>query len=241
MALAEAAYYTEQYVIARQILESFLQLSPQTDQFCCRAKLTLALVINYESDQMNGNESVNYHKLAVAETIKALDVAMMPSNLSRYTFLVFNISVAFWRIVNPFLRSGRAKFFAVEVGRVVSALETQDDVDKEWRIMFLSAAAVCYDDGKQSKNAIDYVDKTVEHAEALLAVTLGEEEKISVEQVASNKELDEIMSAFRRIEDREVLLSKPPKVDPDLPEDHVYAVPTPPPLDGLAADGFDQD
>ena len=240
---AEAAFNTEHYDIARKVIEQFIQLSPQKNQFYCRAKVLLGLIIKYECRHANGMESIKQHKLAVAEVMIALDVATDPKNIARYKFLLFNISVAFWKIVNPFLRSTRANFFTAEIGRVVSALEEQNDPDKDWRIMYLSAAAVCCDDAKDSKAATDYVDKAIEHADALLSKTLAEEDAISAELAASSAELEEIMSAFRAIEDREEALHKPKKIDPDAPPEDLNAPPEVielPPLEGLAAEGYDK-
>ncbi len=156
--LLEAAFYTENYDICRSVIERYLQAAPQLDQFYCRCKLTLGLVINEESKSLNGMESIRYHKLAVAEVVRALDVAVMPNNLS-----------------------------------------------------ILSAAAVCCDDDKKTKEAVKYVDKAVELAEGLLSLTVTEEDKITTSNKAANTKLEEIMSAFRKIEERELLLNKPPK------------------------------
>jgi len=119
-------------------------------------------------------------------------------------------------------------------------LEGQDDADKEWRIVLLSAAAVCFDDDKQTKGASDYVDKAIELSEALLAKTLGEEEVALAELTKAQVELDKIMSAFHKIEEREELMHKPRKIDPDLEEDPLELQPIVyPPLEGLAAEGYD--
>lgn len=88
------------------------------DQFFVRAKLILGLLIAYESRYKNGTEAIKQHKLAVAEIISALDIALHPKNLARYKFLVFDVSVVFWRVVHKFLRSTRAKFFSADIAKV---------------------------------------------------------------------------------------------------------------------------
>jgi len=93
-------------------------MGPQMDQFYIRAKLTLALLIAYETRFSNGNELIKNNKKAVAETMNALEIALNPKNIARYKFLVFNISIVFWRIVHKFLKSTRAKHFSQEIAKV---------------------------------------------------------------------------------------------------------------------------
>ena len=91
--------------------------------------------------------------------------------------------------------------------------------------MFLSAAAVCFDDDKQTKPASDYVDKAIEHSEGLLANTLKTEDSALAELKRAQEEVDKIMSAFRIIEEREEMMHKPKKIDPDLEEDQQVEAP----------------
>ena len=93
-------------------------MNPQMDQFYIRGKLILALLISYEDRSKNGNELLKCNKVAIGETMTALDIALNPKNLARYKFLVFNISVVFWKIVHKFLRFSRAKSFTAEIARV---------------------------------------------------------------------------------------------------------------------------
>ena len=90
------------------------------DQYYIRGKLILALLTSYEDSSKNGNELLKCSKVAIAETMTALDIALNSKNISRYKFLVFNISVVFWKIVHKFLRSSRAKSFTTDIARVRS-------------------------------------------------------------------------------------------------------------------------
>jgi len=241
--VAETAFRTENYSIARTVMERFLQVGPQQDRFYCRAKVLLGLLINHECRHMNGNESIKWHKYAVTEIMTAIDISINPKNVNRYKFLIFNISVAFWKVVHPYLRANRAKFFAAEIKRVVTALEEQNDADKDWRIMYLSAAAVCSEDDKNTATATEQVDRAIEHADALLQLTLTEEERLNKILKDASTEKDRIMIAFRAIEEQEILRNKPKKIDPDAPPDDPNAPPEPrilPPLTGLAAEGYDK-
>lgn len=91
--------------------------------------------------------------------------------------------------------------------------------------MLLSAAAVCFDDDKQMKPASDYVDKAIEHSEGLLANTLKTEDSALAELKRAQEEVDKIMSAFRIIEEREEMMHKPKKIDPDLEDDQQVEAP----------------
>lgn len=64
---AEAAFATKHQAIARHILENYFRKNPQKDSYYCRAKLAMALVMDYEADSSNGDESIALRKLAVAE------------------------------------------------------------------------------------------------------------------------------------------------------------------------------
>lgn len=241
--LMESAFFTEKYGIARDVVESYFAMSPQKNQFFCRAKIMMALIVDYESRNCNGNESIKQHRLAAAYVMEALDIALEPNNLPRYQFLVFNASAALWKIVHQFFRAGRAKVFAVALERVAIALEQQEDADKDWRIMYLTGAALCYNDDGQVPKCTELLDKAIGHMESILTATEQKEQKLSQEALGFTAELDKIMSAFRAIEARQELLSKPKRIDPDEPEDASDENPETqnlPQLEGLAAEGYDK-
>lgn len=242
ISLAEGAYYTENYKICRQLLEFYFQNEPQRDQFYCRGKITFGLLINYESREASGTMNIAQKKKAISELLQALEIATAPNNQSRYKFIVYNLSVAFWEIVRPFLRSERAASFANEFNLVVNALEKQEENDLEWRILLLSAASLCADDEKNIKNATDYVDKAIGLLETLIQALAQEEQKLLKTLTDCKNEVDIAMNAFREIQEREELMKKPRKIDPDLPfDDPYYTQPIIyPPLQGLAAEGYEK-
>jgi hypothetical protein len=102
---AQAAFYTENYIISKTVLNLYFQREPQKDQFYCNAKVLKAMLINHDSCSMNGVESIHFHNLAVEIILEALAIALSPKhNLGRYKFLVFNISTALFKIVQPFCK-----------------------------------------------------------------------------------------------------------------------------------------
>lgn len=143
IALAENAFQSGRLDVARKVVEHYLRRSPQKDQFYCNANVLLGLILDNEAKGCNGAESIQKRKYALSQMIIAIDVATSPENASRYDFIIYNTSISCWSILRPLMRAGRAKSFASEVCRLSAALEKCEDPDMEWRIMYLSASAVC--------------------------------------------------------------------------------------------------
>lgn len=239
VALAEAALFVEDFSSARRLLVSFFQLGPQKDQFYCRAKIAMARVLQVEAEDLKGKELVDAGLRAFREIAQAVEIATAPSNLTRYKFVVYNASVAAWKIVRPFLRTGRARHFAQVFLPLVNAFDQQNDADIDWRVQLLSAAALCWEDAQDGKQAADVVDRAVLLATQQLTKTRSELATIEKDLQDCKKEVEEVMNAFRAIEEREERLRKPRKIDPDLPPDDPY-ITAPlelPALEGLASEG----
>lgn len=144
---AEKAFTAGMQPVARRILEHYLMRNPQKDQFYCRANLLMGLILDDEAKASNGSESIRKRKHSISKMITAIEVATAPENTARYDFIVYNASLSCWKVMRPFMRTGRAKSFATEVCRISTALEKCNDPDMMWRIMYLSAAALCCYDG----------------------------------------------------------------------------------------------
>ena len=198
--LAEAAFATDHRDVARQTLETFLYSEPQRDQFYCRAKFMMAMVLNFEAKHCVGTESIQRCKTALVHVMDALDVALAPDN-SRYKFLVFNASITCWLIVHKFLRPEFAHHFLPEMQRICTALETVDDQDINWRMMYASATAYCLEDDKQPKPAADMVDQAIEYAETFVSKTAAIEENILLEIKNYTKESEDLINNMRKLQD----------------------------------------
>ena len=120
-------------------------------------------------------ECIFEKKFALNRVMKALDIATLPANENRYNFVVYNVSITLWNIVQPFLRENRAKHFLPEMQRTCDALEAVKLKDKDWLIMFLSATAFCLEDDNQNKAASDAVDKAILYSEEKLKIVIEEE------------------------------------------------------------------
>lgn len=141
--LAENSFNSGRQDVARKIIEQFLERSPQKDQYFCRANTLMGLILDYEARYSNGSESIRLRKHALSQMIISIDVATTVESSTRYNFIVFNTSLSCWTVMRSFMRTGRAKHFAAETSRISAALEKSEDPDIEWRIMFLSATALC--------------------------------------------------------------------------------------------------
>ena len=225
LTLAETAFGAGHQHVARRIIEFFLQRSPQKDQYFCRASVLMGLILDYEAKATNGSESIRRRKNALSQMIVALDVATAPENTSRYAFIVFNTSVSCWRVLRTFMRAGRAKFFVFETSQISAALEKCDDRDIEWRITYLSAAALCYFDSQQTKPAEELMDKAIGHAEKLLASCMEREKIILQELQSTTIEMENATASFRELEEKdEAFRNKKKKIDPDAEEDELLAM-----------------
>ena len=197
---------------------------------------------------MNGNENIKFHKYAINELLIALEIATNNHNNQRYKFMMYNISIAFWKIIHQFIRSNRAKFFINEMKLITTALDNIIEYDKKWYILYNTALSFCYYDNNNKNDSIIYIDKSIEQMNNILQITIIKEEKLNKELIDINIEKDTIMIAYHQIEEHEFLKNKPKKIDPDAPPeprpdpDHPVVHPDPvdlPVLTGLALKGYE--
>jgi tetratricopeptide (TPR) repeat protein len=203
VALAETAYLTENYSLARELIEEFLLQNPQQDSFFCHAKIILGLLIDHEANSTYGEVNIQQRKFALKELQIALQVAISTENKDRYQFLIFNISIECWKIARQFLRKGRAKFFKEEMGQICQSLETLKDVDKNWLITFMSGTAYCLEDGEDPKKALELLDKALLLAEELVTEANQKETKKREQLTSLSKEIEEVQKLIHIQQDHE--------------------------------------
>lgn len=211
---AEAAFATANYRTARSIVEEFLQKCPQRDQFFCRQKIILGLLINIESEETYGGESILQRKRALSELIVALQVATRPDNRARYEFVVFNVSVEAWKIIRPFLRTGRAKFFVEEITSIATSLQTLRKVDKDWLTTFYGGTAFCMTDHGDGKGAAEILDKAIILAQQAVEAIVQLETADQVEITRLSSEVEEFHRAIHSNEAKldELLVSRQKRI-----------------------------
>ena len=120
--LAENAFNSGKQDVARRVVEHFLQRAPEKDQYYCRANVLMGLILDYEAKGSNGLESIRKRKTAINQMMLSIDVASAPENASRYDFIIYNTSLSCWKVIRPYMRSGRARSFNAEVCRISAAL-----------------------------------------------------------------------------------------------------------------------
>ena len=130
-------------------------------------------------------------KRALNELIVALQVAIRPDNKARYEFLVFNVSVEAWKIIRPFLRIGRAKYFVEEITSIATSLQDLTKVDADWLTTFYGGAAFCLTDHGDGKGASEMLDKAVVLAEVAVADVVALEETNQEGILRLSKEVEE--------------------------------------------------
>jgi tetratricopeptide (TPR) repeat protein len=203
ISLAETAYLTENYSLARELIEEFLLQNPQQDSFYCQAKVTLGLLIDHEASGTYGEVNIQQRKFALQELQIALQVALSAENKDRYQFLIFNISIECWKIARQFLRKGRAKYFKEEMVQICQSLESLRDVDKSWLITFLSGTAYCLEDGEDPKRSLELLDKALLLAEELVSEVTQQETKRRDQLTSLSKEIDEVQKLIHLQQDHE--------------------------------------
>jgi hypothetical protein len=184
----------------------------------------MGLILDYEARETNGIESIKQRKHAVSQMLISIDIATAVENASRYSFIVFNTSLSCWQVMRQFMRTGRAKSFAVEIGRICAALEKCEDPDLDWRIMYLSATALCCFDSQQIKLAEEAIDKAILHADRMLTNTVTVEQNILSKVNLASRELEEASSSLRKLEEKSANQNKRQKVDCDAPEELLHNV-----------------
>lgn len=216
--LAETSYNTENYLITRKILDNFLQKYYQKDQYYCRAKLLLGLIIVNEATKNYGSECIKYRKIALKSMIEALEVANNNENIHRYSFIIYNATILCWKVIQPFLRTGRAKYFTSEMQKLSNSLELISDSDKDWRIIILCATSYTLYDDNQNKLASDLLDKACEHAEKMLKIVQEKEILINTNRSNCTKEIENLISIIRNVEEHTNNVNKRNRIIKQLEE-----------------------
>ena len=84
--------------------------------------------------------------------MRALDIAVAEP---RYRFLVYNVSVVFWRVARPLQRPGRFPAILAPMRRVADAIrDALGPDDTEWKARFGLGLAQAYDGADQPDEAI---------------------------------------------------------------------------------------
>lgn len=142
-------------------LDLYFQYPSPLDQFYIRALLAYAQIQSFKikTKTLKGQDAIDQTKLAYTYIQKAVETIVKPENKQKYTFLVYNTSLAVWNILRPMMLSGFAKSFTENLEKISALLEEIDDFDVAWRVRYLQALANAYLDADRKADAQKVLDK----------------------------------------------------------------------------------
>jgi hypothetical protein len=147
--------------VSERTLDLYFQYPSPLDQFYIRALLTYGQLqaSKVRSRLIKGQDAIDQTKQAYTFIQKAIETIIKPENKQKYTFLVYNTSVAVWNILRPMLLPGFSKSFIENLEKVSAMLEEIDDIDVSWRVRFLQALSNAYLDADRKADAQKVLDK----------------------------------------------------------------------------------
>ncbi|XP_031761821.1 cilia- and flagella-associated protein 46 isoform X2 [Xenopus tropicalis] len=140
---------------SKDCLQLYFRNNPPQNQFFGRAYLCKAQLHIPQSakdlDQLE--KSVVYYLKAIG----------FGKQQQRYYFLVFNASVIYWQMVQPFLKSGSRHLLIPSLSSVVKALDEIDERDHTWRAQLMIELLECLLDAQKMKEAADFASGAAEY------------------------------------------------------------------------------
>jgi tetratricopeptide (TPR) repeat protein len=161
---AESAMRNEENEIAATAVHEFFLQDPPKNQFYCRSLFVKAQLEALKAARFAGDKALKQTQKAIAVLLEALEIMLKPENRPRYDFLIYNVSVHYWRISRQILRPGVMQFVVESMSKIVQALEDADDQDKAWRSRYHMTLAKCYDDAGDVANSMAQAMKALELA-----------------------------------------------------------------------------
>lgn len=147
--------------VSERTLDLYFQYPSPLDQFYIRALLAYGQLqaLKVRSKLIKGQDAIDQTKLAYTYIQKAIETIIKPENKQKYTFLIYNTSVAVWNILRPILLPGFSKSFIENLEKISAMLEEIDDIDISWRIRYLQALSNAYLDADRKVDAQKVLDK----------------------------------------------------------------------------------
>lgn len=147
--------------VAERILDLYFQYPSPLDQFYIRALLAYGQLqsCKVRTKSIKGQDAIDQTKLSYTYIQKAIETIIKPENKQKYTFLIYNTSVAVWNILRPILLPGFSKSFTENLEKISAMLEEIDDIDVSWRVRYLQALANAYLDADRKADAQKVLDK----------------------------------------------------------------------------------
>ncbi|XP_078421329.1 cilia- and flagella-associated protein 46 [Cetorhinus maximus] len=140
--------------ISQDCLDMYFKGTLPHNQFLGRAYLCQAQLFA-------PNSSVNVSDLNKAVRCILTTITYATAE-ERYSFLVFNASVLYWKIIRPFLKPGSYYHVTKSLLEVIKGLQAIKELDYEWRAQLRIALIECYLDDGETKDAMMFAYSTAE-------------------------------------------------------------------------------
>ncbi|XP_018080698.1 cilia- and flagella-associated protein 46 isoform X1 [Xenopus laevis] len=152
---AEQALQLGNLAESKDCLQLYFKSNPPQNQFFGRSYLCKAQLHTPQSAK-----DVDQLEKSVVYYLKAIDFGKQQK---RYYFLVFNASVIYWQMVQPFLKPGSRHLLISSLSSVVKALTEIDETDHAWRAQLMMELLECLLDAQKMKEAADFASGAAEY------------------------------------------------------------------------------
>jgi len=142
--------------LADTALQLFLGTEPVANQFLARAYIAQAEIASRLSTGRKGDGLTDAVLKSMDYVMRAL--ALAQASAERYKFLIYNVSVAYWRCSRPLQRKGYFKHVLLSMPQVFDAVKGLPDEDAEWKAMFASVLARAYIAEEQQGKAVEVLN-----------------------------------------------------------------------------------
>lgn len=137
-------------------LQMFLGTEPAPNQFLARAYIAQAEIASRLSMGRKGDGLTDAVLKSLDYVMRAL--ALAQTSAERYKFLIYNVSVAYWRCSRPLQRKGYFKHVLPSMPQVFDSVKGLPEEDAEWKAMFASVLARAFIAEGQEGKAVEVLN-----------------------------------------------------------------------------------
>lgn len=151
--------------LASKYVSIILQHFNCRNQYYVRTLLAQALLEGRKihgtqgEEQLKGEQAIEQIKKAWEIIKKALDIATSPANKQKYQFLVYNASIAMWKIIRPYVKLNWAGNVADILDKLSALTEESDDIDIDWRCRLMAGQALGLIEAGKKPDGLKFLDK----------------------------------------------------------------------------------
>ena len=108
-----------------------------------------------------GEEGIDNCNRALGYVMKVLDIVSKPENKTKYSFLIYNMSVCVYEIIRPFLKENWQKNFVEIVDKIDKLFEEIEETDYNWRFRYTLLLFQALYDADKKPEAFKILEKLV--------------------------------------------------------------------------------